>query len=148
MGVSQPRREADGTSRGFVAEAHLRDYLALHLTDIETGLQLFYAEDDTDGIEFVTDVGRIDILALDSRGTMVVIELKVDQAPDTVCGQLMRYMGWVKRHLSGGKDVRGIIIGQTISDKIRYATADLPNVQLRQYELSLKMSPVPHLDAK
>ncbi len=137
----------EGTSQGFAAEAHLRDYLALHLSDIEPGLQLF-VQDDVDGIEYVTEVGRIDILAVDSRGTLVVIELKVDQAPDTVCGQLMRYLGWVKRHIAGGKMVRGVIIGQSISEKIRYATADLPNVELREYELSLKMSSVPHLDAK
>ena len=135
----------DSEHQGFAAEAHLRDYLALHLADIEPGLQLFF-QDDTDGIEFVTEVGRIDILAIDTHGTMVIIELKVDQTPDTVCGQLMRYMGWVKRHLAHGKPVRGIIISQSITDKIRYATADLPNVELREYELSLKLSTVPRLD--
>jgi hypothetical protein len=132
---------------GFAAEAHLRDYLAGHLSDIEPGLQL-YIQDDIDGIEFITDVGRIDILAVDSNGNLVVIELKVDQAPDKVVGQLMRYMGWVKRHVAGGKIIRGIIIGQSISDKIRYATADLPNVELREYELSLKMNNVAHIDKK
>lgn len=132
--------------RGFAAEAHLRDYLALHLADIEPGLQLYTEDDGTDGIEYITDVGRIDILAVDTQGRFVVIELKVGQTPDTVCGQLMRYMGWVKRHLALGKDVRGIIIGQTIPDRIRYATADLPNAQLREYELSLQLRHVPHLD--
>ena len=136
----------DDCDRGFAAEAHLRDYLALHLTDIEAGLQLYAEDDGTDGIEYVCDVGRIDILAVDAQGRLVVIELKVDQTPDAVCGQLMRYMGWVKRHLAGGKDVRGIIIGQTISDRIRYATAGLPNVELREYELSLKLRLVANLD--
>ena len=44
--------------------------------------------------------------------------------------------------------VRGIIIGQSISERIRFATADQPNVELREYELSLKLQAVPHLDAK
>ena len=136
----------DKCDHGFAAEAHLRDYLALHLTDIEPGLQLYVQDDGTDGIEFEIEVGRIDILAVDARGTFVVIELKVNQTPDAVCGQLMRYMGWVKRHLAGGESIRGIIIGQTISDRIRYATADLPNVELREYELSLKLRTVPLLD--
>jgi RecB family endonuclease NucS len=140
--------ETDACDTGFAAEAHLRDYLALHLNDIEHGLQLFTQDDGTDGIEFITEIGRIDILAVDVKGTLVVIELKVDQAPDAVCGQLMRYMGWVKRRLAGGKPIRGIIIGQSISDRIRYAMADIPNVELREYELSLKLSGVPALDSK
>jgi len=140
--------DADACDSGFAAEAHLRDYLALHLSDIEHGLQLFTQDDGTDGIEFITDIGRIDILAVDVKGALVVIELKVDQTPDAVCGQLLRYMGWVKRRLAHGKPIRGIIIGQSISDRIRYAMADIPNVELREYELSLTLRAVPALDSR
>lgn len=49
----------------------------------------------------------------------------------------MRYVSWVKRHLASAKPVRGIIVAQRISDRIRYAMADISNVQLKEYELSL-----------
>lgn len=63
-----------------------------------------------------TGVGRIDILAKDRSGALVVIELKVALGPDAVCGQILRYMGWVKRHIADGRGVRGIIIAGRISD--------------------------------
>jgi len=129
---------------GFAAEAHLRDYLARHLTQIEDGLTLF-TEDDRDGVEFVTDVGRIDILAIDKTGSLVIIELKVGQAPDEVSGQLLRYMGWIRRHKANGHKVRGIIIGQAIGDKVRYAVADVDGVELREYDLVLNLRNVPSL---
>jgi hypothetical protein len=131
----------------FAAEAHLRDYLAEHLEDLEAGLKLYFDSDGNDGIEYVTDIGRIDILAQDSRGRLVVVELKVSDGPDAVCGQLLRYMGWVKRHIASNKEVRGIIIAQRISDKIRYALADIPFVDLREYELALTLKSVPRLDS-
>jgi hypothetical protein len=122
--------EPDGQAEGeaFAAEAHLRDYLAQHLEVIEPGLQLFTDDEGTVGVEYVTDVGRIDILAVDAEGGLRVIELKVSRGPDAVCGQLLRYMGWVKRHLAYGRRVRGLIIAQHISDRIRYALADVTDV--------------------
>jgi len=130
----------------FAAEAHLRDYLVQHLEDIEPGLELYVDDNGVDGVEYTTAIGRIDILATDRDGRFVVLELKVAQGPDAVCGQLMRYMGWVKRHLSEGKPVRGTIIAQRISDRIRYALADFPAVQLKEYELSLKLRDAEPLD--
>lgn len=130
----------------FAAEAHLRDYLVQHLEDLEAGLDLFVDENGVDGIEFSTPIGRIDILATDQSGSFVVIELKVGKGPDAVCGQLMRYMGWIKRHLAQGKPVRGLIVAQRIPDRIRYAMADLPHVQLKEYELSLTLRDSEPLD--
>jgi hypothetical protein len=88
-------------------------------------------------VEYITPIGQIDILAVDCESRLVVLELKVEQGPDAACGQLMRYMGWVRRHVAAGKPVRGMIIARRISDRIRYAVSDLPNVQLKEYELAL-----------
>ncbi len=128
-----------GEGATFAAESHLRDYLVQHLEDIEPGMDLFVDEQGIDGVEYSTPIGRIDILATDREGRFVVIELKVGQGPDAVCGQLMRYMGWTKRHLDEDSAVRGIIVAQRVSDRIRYALADVPNVTLKEYELSLKL---------
>ena len=47
----------------------------------------------TVGVEYATDVGRIDILAVDAEGGLPVIEPKVSRGPDAVCGQLLRSKG-------------------------------------------------------
>jgi hypothetical protein len=50
-----------------------------------------------------------------------VIELKRDRVPDKTIGQILRYMGWIKQNLTTGGKVRGIIVGQRLSDKLIYA---------------------------
>ena len=55
----------------------------------------------------------------------VVIELKRNQTSDDTVGQLMRYMGWVKRHLKDEK-VKGIIIAGKYDKKLNYALEYAP----------------------
>jgi RecB family endonuclease NucS len=135
----------EAESEAFAAEAHLRDYLAKHLDVIEPMLQLFVDDKGMVGVEYPTDVGRIDILAVDAQGGLLIIELKVSRGPDAVCGQLLRYRGWVKRHLANGRRVRSLIIAQHISDRIRYALADVEDVYLKEYALNIILKDVPRL---
>lgn len=128
---------SDGNA--FAAENHLRDYLVEHIDDIESGLEIYVDDEGTIGVEFVIPAGRIDILAVDRQGAFVVIELKVGRGPDAVAAQLLWYMGWMRRHMAEGKLVRGIIIAQRISDRIRYALDGQDNIQLKEYELSLDL---------
>jgi hypothetical protein len=134
------------SGHAFAAEDHLREYLVQYLDVIEGGLQLFVDDEETIGVEYPTPIGRIDILAVDKKGGLVVIELKVGRGPDAVCGQIMRYKGWVKRHLANGKRVRGCIIAQHILDRIRYALAGIEVVSLKEYELHMTLRDVPELD--
>ncbi len=134
--------KSDGdTLACFAAESHLRDYLALQLEDIEDGLQLYVDESGTTGVEYSTPIGRIDILAIDRDGCFVVIELKVGRGPDAVVGQVLRYVNWVRKHMADGKRVRGFIVAQAISDKIRYALASDPDVRALEYGLRLTIRP-------
>lgn len=55
---------------------------------------------------------------------------------------------WVKRHVANGKPVRGLIIAQHISERIRYALADVPGVTAREYKLHLTLADVPHVDTQ
>jgi endonuclease len=139
-------RKTTNQTNGFAAEAHLRDYLAQHLDEIEEGLEIYVDDADVTGVEYATPVGRIDILAIDAHGGLVVIELKVGRGPDAVAGQILRYKNWVKCHLAAGRQVRGIIIAQHVSDKIRYAIANDPEVSAREYQMHLTFVAVPRLD--
>ncbi len=87
-------------------------------------------EDDLQVIarEYHTIVGDIDILGRDSRGNLVVIECKRNQAGPEAVNQLKRYV----EHLSQkeGRSVRGILVAPSISSTAyRY---------LRQYGLEFR----------
>jgi RecB family endonuclease NucS len=127
----------------FALEAHLRDYLAKKLPQLP-GLDApltLYRTDDRDGVEFQTDVGPIDILAT-GNGDFYVLELKVGRGPDAALGQILRYMGWVKEHLAGEKNVYGVIVASDINQKLRYAATQVPNVRLMEYDLTVMLRSV------
>jgi len=132
-------------ARAFALETHLRDFLARNLQFVEEGLSLFRDETRREGIEYPTDTGPIDLLAVDRNKGFVVFELKVSRGPDRALGQLMRYMGWVRKKLAGSNDVRGIIVAQRIDDGLKLAASENPRIKLLEYELSFKVKPAePH----
>jgi RecB family endonuclease NucS len=68
----------DEVSGEFAYERDLQNYLAKNLHRIEPGLRL-YEEDDVLGTEFPAGGRFIDIFAVDSQSSYVVIELKVSR---------------------------------------------------------------------
>ena len=137
--------ESEGEPTGsaeFAYEADLRNYLSKNLSIIEPGLNLYQDEGIT-GIEFPVGGRFIDLLAVDSRGALVVIELKVSRGYDRVVGQLMRYMAGIRKNQADpGQQVRGVIVARKISEDLIMACSLLSGVQLFEYELSLKLKPV------
>ncbi len=137
----QEDQEPQGSAE-FAYESDLRNYLAKNLSIIESDLML-YEEEGINGIEFPVGGRFIDILAVDSKGDFVVIELKVSRGYDRVVGQLMRYMAWIrKNHAESGQQVRGIIVAREIGEDLLLACSLLANVELFEYELSLTLTRV------
>lgn len=133
--------EEEGTV-SFPLESHLRDFLAKNLRSVKQGLKLFRDENGRDGVEYPTDVGPIDILAVDENGDFVVFELKLSRGPDKACGQLMRYMGWVRKNLASGHDVKGVLLAQKIDEKLKYAASEYAKIRLCEYEVSFNIKSV------
>lgn len=146
-GDDDAEEESNKESGGlpFALECHLRDFLERNIETIPINgmsLKLYVDPDGRDGVEYPTDVGPIDILAVDELGNFVVVELKVSKGSDRVVGQAMRYMGWVKKHLAAGKKVAGIIVACEIDEKLKYAASMIPNIALLEYKLRFDLQQV------
>lgn len=145
--LSEPVTEHDEpqpslTSNEFAYERDLQNFLAKNLSLIEPGLRL-YEEEDVNGLEFPVGGRFIDILALDSKDSYVVIELKVSKGYDRVVGQLLRYMAWIsKNHAEPTQEVRGIIIARKISEDLLLACSTVPHVELFEYQLAVSLHKV------
>lgn len=129
----------------FPVENHLRDFIANNISAIKVGghkLQLFTDNTGRDGLEYPTDVGRIDILAVDESANFVVFELKLSRGSDRAIGQIMRYMGWVKQNLAKEKKVKGVIVAKAADEKLKYAASITPNISLFEYDLDFKIKEV------
>jgi hypothetical protein len=133
--------EAYENSGEFAFERDLRNYLSKNLPSIEPGLTVFKDEDFT-GIEFPVGGRFIDILAVDATGDYVVIELKVSRGHERVIGQILRYMGWVKKNMAMGKNVRGIIVANEVSEDLQLAASLIPNLRLFEYTIAMKVTPI------
>lgn len=115
-------------------ERDLEMALVANLAQLEPALHL-YNENGVSGQQLDTGVvGRLDLLCVDGAGDLVVIELKVGKADDKVCGQILRYLGWVAENLARGRKVRGIIIASEFGESLKYAVKMVSNVSLKKYE--------------
>lgn len=135
----------DEESCYFPLESHLRDFIAQNIDTIkinDKALKLYVDENGTDGIEFRTEVGIIDILATDENDNFVVFELKLSRGNDATLGQILRYMGWVKQNLGKDKNVSGIIVARTIDEKLKYAVTQVNNINLFEYAINFNINPV------
>lgn len=134
--------EADETPNGdtFAYEKDLQNYLVRNLHHLEPGLKL-YEEEGLSGVEYNAGGRYIDILAVDSNGALVVIELKVSKGYDRVIGQLLRYMGWVETNLAEQKSVRGMIVASEITQDLIFATSHIADrVKLFEYNLTFNIN--------
>ncbi len=133
------------TSQQFGLERHLHQFLRDNWDHIELSKNwAIYSEpgDLEAGYEYPCDVGRIDLLVRHKReGRWLVIELKREQSTDQTIGQLLRYIGWVKRHLAGKDEpVQGLIICREADKTLQYALDAVPNVEVQSYEVEFRLS--------
>ncbi len=113
-------------------EENLESLIVERLEELEPGLSLIQRQ-------YVTPVGRIDILCKDRRGNYVVVELKRFRAStESVIDQVTRYMGWVQDHLARrAKTVRAFIVVGKMDGKLEYSVRAIPNLRVKCMRVSL-----------
>jgi len=136
--IGEDKLQAIETSLSL--ERDLEKTLIQNLEQLEPNLMLFQ-EQGISGQQLDTGkVGRIDILGVDRNRNLVVIELKTGKADDRVCGQILRYMGWVKENLAKNMNVRGIIVANDFTESLRYAVRAMSDVTLKKYEFYFRFT--------
>jgi restriction system protein len=130
----------------FVLEKYLEDFIVSNFDTIfKRQLKIYEDAEGNDGQQYSTDIGSIDILAAEPKsGSFVVIELKKGRPSDQVVGQVLRYMGWVKKNLcTNGQSVKGLVICRDYDPKLTYALDMTNNIDVRYYSVSFKLTEAP-----
>ena len=125
----------------FYMEKQLEDFIIENWDKTEFGKKydLIKEEGELISQQFKTDIGFIDILAKDKKTkNYVVIELKKNQTSDDTIGQLLRYMGWIKKNKKDG-GVKGIIVAGQFDTKLDHAKSMIPNSEVFLYEVNFKL---------
>ena len=140
-------------SLGFVLERQLQEFIADNWDKIALSQEWeIYSDqnDDDAGVEYPCDVGAIDILARHkNRKDWLVIELKRNQTNDATVGQILRYMGWIKREMARPDEkVKGLIIARKANkanQKLMYALNAANDVEMHLYEVEFRLRQVQKL---
>ena len=143
MGEEPPQDEEQATAQNteFVLEKYLENFIVSNFDRIFEG-QLRYGDlEGNAGQQYATDIGNIDILAtkLGTKSYMVM-ELKKGRGSDRVVGQILRYMGWVKKHLCPpGENVEGLVICRDRDERLEYALSVVDSVSAKFYQVDFKL---------
>jgi hypothetical protein len=131
----------------FALERHLHEFLEENWEHTALAKEWALLEDehgDLLGSHYRTgQVGEIDLLAKHrSAERWLVIELKRDDTTDATVGQLLRYMGWVRKNLAKDGKVEGAIICRDIDLQMQYAVGELKDVACYTYQVQFSLSPL------
>lgn len=141
----QTAPEDDNQDTGFMAlEKHLEEYVIKNWDNIDFGAQIVIYSDGegNTGQQYTTDVGIIDILAQDTQGNYIVIELKRGQEGYKVIGQTLNYIGWVKNNLAQNNEtVTGLIIVGAADKTLKSAIQPVQDIiKLKEYHIQFSLT--------
>lgn len=120
---------AEDSSRTFSMERDLQAALRASISQLEPGLTVIDG-----GAERAVASGRIDILAQDAAGNVLVIELKAVKAPRDAVAQVLAYMGDLHDEAAGR--IRGMLIAPDFDAKAVAAARVVPGLKLVRYSFS------------
>ncbi len=123
------------TEAVFSMERDLQAALRRSIAQLEPGLTIVDG-----GAERSVASGRIDILARDASGALVVIELKAVKAPRDAVAQILAYMGDLQQEEGG--DVRGILVAPEYDLRAVSAARMVPALKLVTYGFSFSFRPL------
>ena len=114
----------------FDLEKNLQSELRREIHQLEAGLEIV-----DDGTERSVVSGFIDILAKDTSGALVVIELKAGLAKREAIVQITGYMGDLIEE-EPGTTVRGILVAADFDKSCRSAVHAIPALKLKRYRFA------------
>ncbi|WP_373354241.1 endonuclease NucS domain-containing protein [Pseudoroseicyclus sp. CXY001] len=134
-GLASPDRAME-PGQTFSLERDLQAALRRDITQLEPGLTIIDG-----GAERSVASGRIDILAQDTEGRTVVIELKAVKATRDSLAQLMAYMGDLVDD-ENHSNIRGFLVAPDFDAKTISASRVVPTIALRAYSFSFKFTEI------
>ncbi|WP_109313557.1 endonuclease NucS domain-containing protein [Ruegeria sp. AU67] len=142
--ADEPTGTPNTKTTRFALERHLHDYMFDNwdMLDLAQEWDIYTRDGEPEaGYEFRTSIGRIDLLAKHKRDPRwLVIELKREKSSDAVVGQVLRYMGWVQKHLvETGETVGGLVVATEGDSQLHYALEVMPSVSFKSYEVEFRL---------
>ena len=120
--------------------ASLRRLLAEDPSALEPDLEVYCDDEGTPlGAGYASGVGEIDLLATNTAGELVVVLISEEQDGEELVAEVLQRIGWVRKHVSGGKHrVRGIVLCEQAPESLSYTAAAVADtVRFKTYRVAL-----------
>jgi RecB family endonuclease NucS len=92
-------------------------------------------------VRYRTPAGEIDILCVDNKGDLVVVELKADKAPDKTVTQVDRYIAFAKEKLAKSEQrVWGLIIADSYDNRLQHILKRKRGIRVWTYDWQFKFN--------
>jgi hypothetical protein len=128
--------EADSLSSAvFRYEQELQVAVRNQIGTLEAGLTIADG-----GNERVVPTGRIDVLARDRDGTLVIIELKAGLCPKGAIEQALGYAADIDAEEQGDRPCRVLLIAGDFSERMLNAAKRIEGLTLFRYSVALSFS--------
>jgi endonuclease len=134
LDVTDLEEVTDAAALKFGLERDMQAALRVNIQQLDPSLRVIDS-----GKERRVESGFIDILAEDDEGSLVVIELKSGEAPESAMAQILSYIGALEAEEA--RPVRGMLIAHEFSTRMRLA-ARAAGVTLIQYGYSFTFTVV------
>jgi len=134
LDVTDLEEVTDAAALKFGLERDMQAALRNNIQQLDPSLRIV-----DNGTERRVESGFIDILAEDAKGSLVVIELKSGEAPESAMAQILSYVGALQAEET--RPVRAVLIAHEFSTRMRLA-ARAAGVTLIQYGYSFTFTAV------
>ena len=139
-----PKPEPEATPMMATDADGLRTHLAERPDTLEPGLEVYCDAEGTPlGAGYASGVGDIDLLARSAKGELVVVMISgADDEGETLVAEVLQRIGWVRKHVAGGKErVRGIVLCEQPPESLSYTAAAVADtVRFKTFRVALTFS--------
>jgi RecB family endonuclease NucS len=149
------RKQSDASSAfpGKMSEKQLEEHIIENFAELFPGWQLYQSEALKEAsqpagkpaaVRYRTPAGEIDILCVDNKGNLVVVELKADKAPDKTVTQVDRYIAFAKENLAKSEQrVWGLIIADSYDNRLQHILKRRRGIRVWTYDWQFKFNKRP-----
>lgn len=120
----------------FSYERDLKNSMVSQINELFPEYKIF--GDKNEGVEYLIEGKRIDILLTNEKGALLAVELKSGVANFKVFGQLSMYLGLLMERFPE-KEIKGCIVASEIDQTLKSATKITNLITLKTYKMKLEL---------
>jgi hypothetical protein len=125
------------STNNFSYEKDLKTSMVMQINELFPYYKIY--GENNEGVEYLIEGKRIDILLEKNDGSLLAVELKSGTANYKVIGQILMYLGLLIDKFPN-KTINGCIIAGEIDTTLKSASKTLNNVFLKTYRMKLELS--------